>query len=130
MLLRDNPNNVSTFMKKNIVRLLKVSALLLAFSALAGTTSAAAPPHVAVFSQQGFPYYGPLEQTSPRTIAADLEAARLHADLLNVEALADLARFNGKLYAALDLLGPEYVAVTPSHLNTLYRESSPQKADK
>jgi len=35
-----------------------------------------------------------------------------------------------KLKKALDLLGPEYVAVTPSQLNTLYRESSPQKADK
>jgi len=110
--------------------ILKAVFCTLFFLTLFGTTSAAAPPHVAVFSQQGFPYYGPLEQTSPRTIAADLEAAGLHADLLNVEALADLARFNGKLYAALDLLGPEYVAVTPSQLSTLYRESSRQKADK
>ena len=96
-------NDVSTFMKKNIAQLLKASTLLLAFSALAGTTYAAPLPRVAVFSQQGFPYYGPLEQTSPRTIAADLEAAGLHADLLNVEALADPARFNSKLYAALVL---------------------------
>ena len=87
-------------MKKNIARLLKVSTFLLAFSAPAGTTFAAPLPRVAVFSQQGFPYYGPLEQTSPRTIAADLEAAGLHADLLNVEVLADLAQDVSLLPAA------------------------------
>ena len=108
--------------EKNIARLLKVSTLLLAFSALAGTTSAAPLPRVAVFSQQGFPSYGPLEQTSPRTIAADLEAAGLHADLLNVEALADPARFSSKLYAALVLpYGNTYPQRALANLKAFHR---------
>lgn len=86
----------------------------------------------------------PLEQASPRALAADLEAVGLHTDLLDAEALADQIRTRigkprpafmnlfvafwgadmSKLKKTLGLLGPQYLAVTPSHLNTLYRASA------
>ncbi len=53
-------------------------------------------PRVAVFSQAGFPFYGPPELTSPSAIAQDLEKTGLRADLLDAAALADPARLNLK----------------------------------
>jgi len=81
-------------------------AILLAFVLLALTSGAsrgAASPHVAVFSQTGFPFYGPLEQTSPEAVARDLVQAGLRADLLDAAALADPARFNARNYDAVVL---------------------------
>lgn len=60
-------------------------------------------PRVAVFSQPGFPFYGPTSLTSPQAIARDLEQAGLRADLLDVAALADPAKMNRQNYAAVVL---------------------------
>ncbi len=76
-------------------------ACLLLTSAL--VASGAPAPRVAVFSQDGFPFYGSPEQTSPLTITRNLKAAGLRVDLLDAAALADPERFNALLYHALVL---------------------------
>jgi len=109
-------------MKKRTARLKKAVFLLLALFAFPCTTSAASPPRVAVFSQEGFPFYGPLVQTSPRAIAANLEAAGLPTDLLDVKALADPAKFNRKAYAAVVLpYGNTYPKAAFANLRTFHQ---------
>jgi len=56
---------------------------------------------VAVFSQFGFPYYNSSSSLSPARIAADLKAAGIKADLLDVSALSDPEKFNDERYAAV-----------------------------
>ena len=68
---------------------------------LAALAAADTVPRVAVFSQEGFPFYGPPSQTSPAAIADDLNRAGLRTDLLDAAALADPARFNAQTYDAL-----------------------------
>lgn len=51
-------------------------------------------PRVAVFFQPGFPPNNVSAPILPRAIAADLRAAGLQTDLLDVQALADPARLN------------------------------------
>ena len=70
---------------------------------LALVASGAPAPRVAVFAQEGFPFYGSPEQTSPLTIARNLKLAGLRVDLLDAAALADPERFNALLYHALVL---------------------------
>lgn len=70
---------------------------------LPGGVLAAGPPRVAVFSQTGFPFYGPPDLTSPKAIARDLTSAGLQADVLDAAALADPAKFNSQTYDAVVL---------------------------
>lgn len=65
--------------------------------------SGANAARVAVFSQTGFPFYGPPALTSPRRIARDLRTAGVPADLLNAVAVADSARLNIRTYDAVVL---------------------------
>ena len=59
---------------------------------------------VAIFSQPGFPRYGVGWAAAPRVLQSDLKAAGIDADLLDISALADPAKFNSRLYGALALL--------------------------
>lgn len=60
-------------------------------------------PRVAVFFDPGFPPYNSSTLLSPKTIAADLAAAGVRADLLDDAALADSSRFNAQTYSAVVL---------------------------
>ena len=89
---------------------------------LAAGASAAPAPHVAVFSQPGFQYYGPVTHVAPRQIAADLRAAGLSADELDADALADPARFNARTYAAVVLpYGNDYPQAAFPNLRTFHQ---------
>ena len=78
-----------------------IAALLL----MRGDTALAqpAPPRVAVFSEDGFPYYGVSSLVTPEIIAQDLRAAGLTVDLLDTDALARPGRLEAKRYEAVIL---------------------------
>ena len=79
-------------------------------------------PRVAVFAQQGFPFYGPGELSSPRSIAAALNKAGLRADLLNAAALAAPQKLNGKCYDAVLLpYGNTYPQEAFANLRAFHR---------
>ena len=63
--------------------------------------STTAPRKVAVFGQAGFPIYGVSALINPGRIARNLKAAGVDADVLDVDALANSARFNARAYAAV-----------------------------
>lgn len=102
--------------------------LLLTFVALLSLMTAgafAAPdaaPRVAVFSQPGFPYFGPPADLSPKQIAADLQKAGVPADALDAKALADPARLNAKTYAAVVLpYGNVYPQIAFANLKAFHQ---------
>ena len=77
---------------------------------------------MAVFSQKGFPFYGPPDLTSPNAVKRDLESAGVGTDLLDAAALADPSRLNVKLYAAVILpYGNTYPAVAFTNLKTFHQ---------
>lgn len=61
------------------------------------------PPRVAVFSEDGFPYYGASLLVTPEIIAQDLRTAGLTVDLLDTDALARPGRLEAEHYAAVIL---------------------------
>ena len=101
--------------------LLTFVALLLLLTASAFATPDTAP-HVAVFAQPGFPYFGPPTDLSPKQIAADLQSAGVPADTLDAKALADPARLNAKTYAAVVLpYGNVYPQIAFANLKAFHQ---------
>ncbi len=90
-----------------INRLIRVALLLCIVLAVSRTPSFAQgvskEPHVAIFYEPDFPYFGVNSQTSPPELARRLRATGVQTELLNLDALADTKRFNATAFAALVL---------------------------
>jgi hypothetical protein len=79
-----------------------VAALLL-FAPVTVSAAPAQKPHVAVFSEPGFPDYNQTPLVSPKQIASELRQVGISAELLGAQALSDPAKLNTKTYAAVIL---------------------------
>lgn len=93
-------------MKRNIARMTWLPLLAAPLGFVAGPVGAASTadaPRVAVFAQAGFPFFNVSPLVSPKTIAADLRASGVQADLLDANALSNSARFHARTYAAVVL---------------------------
>ena len=101
---------------------LPLLAVPLALAAQPVGAAAVSAPRVAVFAQAGFPFYNVSPLVSPRSIAADLRAAGVRADLLDTAALASAARLNSRSYAALVLpYGNTYPQTAFANLRAFHR---------
>jgi hypothetical protein len=88
-------------------RIVRVLTLLCAALAVSGAKLAAQTvakaPHVAVFYEPGFLYFGVNSQTSPPELVRHLRETGVQAELLGADTLADTNRFNATTFAALVL---------------------------
>ncbi|HET6384559.1 MAG TPA: GxGYxYP domain-containing protein, partial [Armatimonadota bacterium] len=82
------------------------AALLVLLTALPACAAPTTPANrtapggaVAIFSAQGFPYYGGSHYLSPEVVAADLRRSGVNAQTLGLDALSSLTRFNRRRYA-------------------------------
>ncbi len=92
---------------RNLINRFAGIALLLQICLLYALPSSAQEkgkaPHVAVFSEVRFPYYGVNAQTSPHEIVRHLRESGVQAEELGEALLADTTRFNAQRFAALVL---------------------------